>query len=331
MTNIATDQINQAKTLLDSAQSICIATGSNPSIDSLGAALSLYLSLSSLGKQVIIACPDQPRVEFSHLVGVDKLTNNLTSGGGGKNLVVSFPYQEGSIEKVSYNIDNDLFNLVIEPRENYPQVTPDSIKYSYSGGKIDLIITISTTRLDNLNFIYQNNKDLFNQKPIINIDNQNQNSRYGKVNIIDNSVSSVSELAISAFSMLGLNLNPDIASNLYAGIVSGSQNFTSSTTSVTTFEAATICLRNGAKILQPTTQPNQANSAYFSPPIPFPKTQKQPSFSPQGPKPQRQQFVQKQPQRISNPPFQPSPKVQPHQEAPPDWLKPKIFKGSTLL
>ena len=65
----------------------------------------------------------------------------------GKNLVISFPYQEGSIEKVSYNIENDKFNLVIEPRENYPVITPEMIKYSYGGGNTDLIITVGTSQL----------------------------------------------------------------------------------------------------------------------------------------------------------------------------------------
>lgn len=345
MNNIPTDQINQLKSLIDGSQSIVIATGGNPTIDSLGASLSLYLALSSKGKQVMVICPEPARVEFNNLVGIDKVTNNLNSAGGqGKNLTISFPYQEGSIEKVSYNIENDAFNLVIEPRQGYQQITPELIRYSNSGGgTADVIITIGTPSLSDLQEIYQNNQGLFSEKPVINIDSHNQNSRYGKINIIDNSSSSTSELMSSLFSQLGLPMDGDIANNLYAGIVEGSQNFTSPATSVTTFETAALCLRSGAK---KSSNPVAGSAAYFStPPVPYspqPKPQNYPKFTPKPSYQRPPTMVKNQPQRSFTPQqgYQSQPKIQqaPNQfqkqsinETPPDWLKPKIFKGSTLL
>ncbi len=333
--NNSTDQTIQVRSLLESAKEVLIALPARPTYDSVASALSLYLGLATKGIQVTVACPDEMTVEYSHLVGVDKVSNNI-SVGQGKNLVISFPYQEGSIEKVSYNIENDTFNLVIEPREGYPLVTADAIRFSNSGGNTDLIITVGVAQLSNLNNLYNNNQGLFSEKAVLNIDNNSQNARYGRVNVVDPNVSSVSELTIGLLSNVGIAMNADIATNLLAGLTSGSQNFASPRTQASTYEAAAMCIRSGArKIAQtsvktsPSTVSSQPIMPTFNKPIITGKTQQpnpkqQPQFTPQIRSPQQQP-----PSQFQQSPQQPQKKQT--NEAPPDWLKPKIYKGSTLL
>lgn len=325
MINSPTGQISQARSLLENAKEVLIALPAKPTFDSVAGALSLYLGLSAKGLQVTVVCPNDMTVEFSHLVGVDKVTNNISSGQG-KNLVISFPYQEGSIEKVSYNIENDTFNLVIEPREGYPMVTQDAIRFGAGGGNIDLIITIGVAKLTDLDQLYNNNQGLFSEKTVVNIDTDSQNTRFGRVNVIDPNVSSISELTISLFSNFGLALNADTATNLLAGMTNGTDNFNSPQTQASTYETAAMCLRSGARKItqtkssfQPATVSTQPVIPTFNKPVTLSKPQ-------QG---QKQRSFQPQTQPIQ--PQQQQKKQQPAQEAPPDWLKPKIFKGSTLL
>lgn len=344
MANIPSNQASQARNLLENAKSVLIAVHANPTVDSIAASLSLYLALSSVGKQATVICPTSMTVEFNQLVGVDKVVGSV-SGGSGRNLIISFPYQEGSIEKVSYNIENDTFNLVIEPREGYPQVTPENIRYSNGGGTTDLVITINSPRLTDLGRTYQDNQNLFRDKPLINIDYASHNARYGKVNLVDPSVSCTSELVVSLLSQLGFTIDADTASNLLTGISAGSANFSSETTSASTFEAAAICLKSGARKSIQMAAPIQYGSDAFAPmgqqqpvSIPFPNPPKA-SF----PRPQAGSFsnsnIQSQPimgkpqtgkQKTASPTHQP-PRESTHPETPPDWLKPKIYKGSTLL
>ncbi len=366
MANIPTEELNQTSTLLSSAQEILIALGKNPTYDQVAASLSLYLALSSRGKRVSIVSPQAMTVQYSQLVGIDKIAAGLDNVGNGKNLVISFPYQEGSIEKVSYNIENDTFNLVIEPREGYPVITPENINYSFSGGNIDLIFTVGVANFADLDSIYQSNQALFTDKPVVNIDCQNSNQRFAKINIIDTEASSLSELMISLLSSLGMTMDSDIASNLFGGISAATGNFTSANTSAMTFEAAAICLKNGAqKRNTATTQQNSNAFPPFSPqslsqqsqqqytkPYSMPsnginnmqksatfQSQKQQQFGGKNQlQKEKQQFVPAaQPQFQPKPPqqFQQKPATQPQQQqkpsAPPDWLKPKIYKGSTLL
>lgn len=349
MTNIQSEQANQARSFIESAQDVLIVLPKRPSFDAVASGLAFFLALSSKGKRVYIACPDQMTVEYNRLVGVDKITDSI-NGGSGKNLVISFPYQEGSIEKVSYNIENETFNLVVEPREGYPIVTPEMMRYSYSGGNTDVIICVGGSSLSDFDSIFNNNQGVFAEKPTVNIDINPQNNRFGKVNIVDPNSSSIAEITVSLFSIFGFTLDADNATNLYAGIASGSTNFTSNQTNAGTFENAAICMRHNARKVnipsvpsQNTTSENKTDPSFET----FVKQPQKPTYqqAPVQPRqtPNNSRPTPMMPQVRNNPPFMQKP-VQSQQtppvaqkppsqssDAPPDWLKPKIYKGSTLL
>lgn len=358
MTGITTDQITETRTILENAKSISIILGSNPTLDAVASSLAFYLSLSLAGKQVSVSCPTEMTVELSRLVGVDKISPSLGNAEG-KNLVISFPYQEGSIEKVSYNIENDTFNLVIEPREGYPSITAEMMRYASSGGATDAIISIGVEKLTDLNSLYTQNQQLFTDKPIVNVDIQPQNARFGKTNIIDPS-QSLSELTVNMLSQLALTIDADTATNLLAGITQASQNFTGPNTSAATFEAAAICLRHQARKTQVEKLNRVSSTAPFgipqqektAPTAPFSAQQLPKMPKPVSPRPFGQQAFnasprqsqmprnqQPMPQQVIKPQAKPTVpanytpplRENPNPETPPDWLKPKIYRGSTLL
>lgn len=230
-----------------------------------------------------IACPRPPIVGWSHLVGVNKLIQML----GNKNFVISLDYQEGSIEKVSYNIEGNKFNLVIEPRTGAPVFNEKKVSYSYSGFSADLIFAVAAPTLESLGKYYNDNKQLFQEKTVVAID-QRPSTQYGKVNIA-RAASSISEMMVHLLKTGELPINVDIASNLYDGVVAGCRSFTSPSVTADTFEAVAYLLRLGAR--------------------------KSPS---------RQEEVPDKELGVTRPEAP---------QAPPDWLKPKIYTGRspTLL
>jgi len=145
------------KKSFDQAKTILILVVDNPKLDHLASALGLYLALSKSDKKVSVACPTPMRVEFNRLVGVDKVRSNI----GSRDLVVSFPYEKDSIEKVSYNVDDAKFNLVIQPKTGFPNLDSDKVSYSYSGAEADLVFIIGAPKLDSLGPFYHNEKKLF--------------------------------------------------------------------------------------------------------------------------------------------------------------------------
>ena len=78
--------LSTIKDRLKAAKDIYILIPQNPNQDAVAAGLALYLSLKGDGKNAYIACPSPMRVEFSRLVGVDKVVSKI----GNRNLVVFF-------------------------------------------------------------------------------------------------------------------------------------------------------------------------------------------------------------------------------------------------
>src|SRR3990170_5690812 len=166
MANLNRDNINQTRTILENAKSILIVLGQNPSYDAVASALSFYLSLSAAGKQISVVSPTEMTVGYNELIAVDKIGKTIGSDNG-RNLIISFPYQEGSIEKVSYNIENDTFNLVIEPRDGYPSITSDMMRYTSAGnGSHDVIVTVGCSTISDLGQLLTANQNLLSEKPV---------------------------------------------------------------------------------------------------------------------------------------------------------------------
>jgi len=342
---------NFSQSLQKSKNALIILPATAP-VDSVAAGLSLYLSLKQTGKQVIIACSEPVSVALNRLIGVDKITNKI----GSRNLVISFDYVQDSIEKVSYHIDGGKFNLVIEPKSDFPSLDSQKVAYSYTGTACDLIIVVGASRLEALGRLYMDEQKIFTQKELVNIDISPFNTRFGRINLLDSASSSISELIGLLTKNLGLPVNADVATDIIAGIEVATNNF-SVKTRAETFEIIAWCMASGGRRAQLTTQaPAQT---FDSRPF-MPGFQPRPTYAPFG--------IQQAPQApapfsrpgpLQTPPFS-QPQVQPApQSAPakswleelnkdesqsanqadnqsaqaqsPDWLKPKIYKGSSQV
>ncbi len=301
-------QIDQLKELIAKYQSIGIAIKKTPNVDEMAAALSLYLSLQSLNKAVTIASPSDPLVEVSTLVGIDNVKTQFE--GGGKDLVVSFPYQDGEIEKVSYTLEEGYLNIIVKAGEQGLSFDEKDVEYKRGGegGTLELLFVIGTSRLVDLGSIYD--AEALKDTMVVNIDNKTDNSKFGDVVIVDPQMSSVSEIVAQIINSLALPIDIDIAQNLMSGILNGTDNFQSPKTSPLAFEMVGILMKNGAVRKQalpqrptmPTNNPfldqsfgldNQADPFGTKLPQPFPRQNEQRNRVPQ---PQRQQFPRPFPQ-----------------------------------
>lgn len=313
--------INRIAEIFNKSQSGVIIIPSNHSADSVAAATSLYLALIKMGKNINLACSSKVNYD---LTASDKFQSSLSTEGDA--LMISFPYTDGSIDKVDYNIQGEYFNLIITPREGYPKLDPNQVRYSYTGGTIDFIVVIDSSTLNNLGEIYSENQGQFIGKDIINIDRHLTNAYFGTVNYVDKTSSSISELIFKIIENLKVDFDKDIATNLYAGIAFSTNNFTSYSTNANTFETIASLLKKGAikKTIKKPTSPTNINNNSFIPPSPaiFPapkkinvstsaETQPTPIEEVEKEKqPTQQQFEGKKPQNI---------------------LRPKIFKNTGMI
>lgn len=306
-------EVTKVRDLLAKARDILIVTHERPTDDSVGSSLALYLGLTSLGKKVSIACPDAMTVGLGSYIGVNKIVNDLAAK---KNFIISLDYIDGSIEKVSYNIEGDKFNLVIEPRQGFESFSPEKVNYSYASVNADLIVAVNTIHLGGLKKLYEGNKDLFAGKPLVNVDRHLNNAMYGMVNLVDTAASTTAEIVARILSMLGVKLTVDIATNLLNAVYGGTGNFTAANVSAGAFDVASVSLKAGGKRFG--VIPPQEEKPFEETVAPQPME----AMTHDHPHPHPTMGEGMQP--IVHPPA-------PAGQAPADWLKPKIFKSSNLL
>lgn len=288
--------------------SFSIAIPINPTVDTVSAAIGLYIALTKSNKNVTIASASDIPATLG-VTGSDKIQKNLATGGD--NLIVSFPYTDGSIDKVTYNIEGTHFNLVIQPREGYDKLDPNQVKYTYSGGKVDVIIVIDAPTLNSLGELYTANQDQFKGKDIVNIDRHLTNGNFGTVNLLEKKMSSTSEIIMRMLPYLNVAMDKDVATTLYNGIVSATNNFSSYSVNPDTFEASAYLLKSGA-VKKPAMRPSPVGVPLRQPADrqPYPPAS-QPYTQPTQPynsyaQPLRQP-VDRQPMAPMQPPMTPQP------------------------
>lgn len=234
-------QLQKVVEIIQNGTSGLICIPENPSPDAVAAATALYMGLMQLGKSTAIACSSPVQ---SNLIAADKIQSEMATSGD--NLVISFPYQDGSIDKVDYFIQNDLFNIVVSPRAGTPKIEQKDVKFNYTGGTVDFIVTIDTTNLRQLGQLYADNQEQFKGKKIVNIDRHLTNSFYGTANYVNRTVSSTAELILGILQTMNVQIEPDIAANLYAGVLAATNNYTAQTVNAQTFEVSAFLMKQGA-------------------------------------------------------------------------------------
>ncbi len=242
------NSLQKAVELLQKSSSGAICLPQNPSPDAIASALALYLGLTSLGKNVIVACSTPVKADFT---AVDKIQSVVSTSG--KNLVISFPYIEGSIDKVDYFIQGNNFNIVVVPGAEQPKLTEKQVKFSYTGGAVDFIVTIDTDNLKRLGELYSENQALFDKQKIINIDRHLTNTFFGLANLIYRTASSTSEVVLAFLRAIKCPIDKEMASDLYQGMAAATKNFSSFSVSAQTFENAATLLKLGARKKSPAT------------------------------------------------------------------------------
>lgn len=338
-------QIIELKTLLPTAKSILIALPVNASIDQLAAGLALFLTLEVAGKQVSIICDDSIRVGQAYLFGVDHVQKNLPQTEGG-NLTLTLEGVAASdktvpaLEKLDWYAEGNNLNLVFHvlPGQTFQ---PARIIPHYQGSGFNLIFVVGAVNLNALGNIYQQNQQAFSGTHIVDIDIQSANTSFGQTNIVDTNASSISEVMTNLVADLGYSLDADSASNLLVGIFSATNNLSAADLGADTYMAVANCLRVGGRKPFATQMPQQTVPAYdLSALIPKqPIITSTPTATPQPQPPvQAQEYTIPAvvPPTDAGDDSQASPEERPVEEGvisetvEPEWLTPKIFKGTSL-
>lgn len=320
---------------IDQSHNILIILPQQLTIDTAAAGLSLFLSLKqylskSENRNVAIVCGMPMTVAFQRLYGVDQISSQM----GSKNLVISLKTNPDNIEKVSYDSDDQSFNLVIETKPGIPRIDKGLVDFNYRGINADLIIAVGLENPDQAGTLYSQDKSIFENKNVIVVSSGMRSTKFGNIaNIIDLQTSSTSELVAKMLQFLKMPVDGDICTNLIAGIESATNNFVYKSLA-DTFAMVSWCMRQGGRrnhLTSPINQqlgfdPNSFIKANENKVIsnPFLSVDNVANIT------SGQENLENKQAQVPQAPFVNDIKANPDpaQQVPQDWFNPKIYRGN---
>lgn len=225
----------QLKELFEKTRKGLIVLGDNADVDSGSLAASLLEVLLSYKKESFLVTNSEIPLAAKPLVKAEQLQTKVEP----KSLVLSFDWTKSALDKVSYSLDGNRFDLIISSKGK--KIDPAEISYSYKGSDFDLIISVGVQNLEFLEKIGID-KDSFERTPSINFDKNPANTKFAKINIVNENTDSLSSLAVNIFKQAEISLPTRAAETLLFGMRNSTGNFTT-VSDPATFEAAAFCKR----------------------------------------------------------------------------------------
>ncbi len=298
------EQINQT---VNQVSEIAVLVGENFDSDSLASALSLYLSLLKLGKNVEVLAPKVATVEWAKYVGVDKISHDWLS----RKFIISLNNVLGNVDKVTHYLEDGKLNIVVHALPGADRFTADNVSFSYDKPSVDLLVLIGVSKLEDLGNLYYQEQDLFSKTPVLFIRKDKIEQELSGL-VIGTGQSTIAETVAFLIKQLDWPMDVDIANNLFLGIVDGTNNFQSPNLTADALEAAAFCVRvrnqqGGFEKWAPPSSRLAENTPLVNEPNQASAAVSQPEVEESSSTPGAEQAVQD------------------------DWLVPKIYKSSNPI
>lgn len=220
-------------------------SSSPPDGDSIGSAISLYLSLKKLDKEVTAICRDLVPDVLHFLPNIKIMGNELSS-----NSEFIIQVDTALLKDISTAKEDEKTSIILHPKDK--PISEQDITFNKGAVDYDLIITVDTAELSQLGEVYENNVELFHKLPVINIDHHISNTHFGKINYVDIMASSTTELLVPILEDLAEDhkthlIDEDIATLLLTGIITDTGSFQNANTTPKSFDVAAKLVSYGAR------------------------------------------------------------------------------------
>lgn len=238
--SLNTDQ--QIYQSINNSKNILLLVPVNYSGDCLSAVLAFYNYLISKtkGDNIDFILPQKAKKIYSFLPGIREAKLEFDHI---RRLVLSINTVNTKVNKIDYTQSEDNLNIFINSVPT--EINTENVKIFYDN-YYDLIITFNSPDLKSLGEVFSDHPDFFHQTPIINIDNQASNERYGQINFVDLKVNSLSEQVFNFFIRNNLSITQEIATCLLAGLISSTKGFSNKKVTPRALEIASKLIELGA-------------------------------------------------------------------------------------
>jgi phosphoesterase RecJ-like protein len=103
---------------------------------------------------------------------------------------------------------------------------------------LEAIVCVDAAGVDRVGALYEENRDLFDRVPVLNVDHHHTNPLFGTVNFVDALASSTAELVFRLLTALEIQIDPPTATVLLFGIVGDTGSFQNGATTAGALETA---------------------------------------------------------------------------------------------
>ena len=226
------ENLLETKQLISDSKNIYLITSEEP--EAIASTLALFYTLKELSKNVNLIIETLPE-------NLSFLSPSLDFISYPKNFVLSIPNNIAQISQIYYEKNNDA--LKIHLTLDGGNIKKDNISFYFSETKPDLVITVGIKdyskelpeKLNSLGFLLDS--------PVINIDNSQDNQKFGKINLIE--TTSISKIVFDLME----NLNKESANCFLTGLVIYTENFKKNVTAEL-FEMASNLMKHNADLKQ---------------------------------------------------------------------------------
>ena len=220
---------------------------SPPDGDSLGSALAFYLILKKLDKEATVVAMDPIPEVYKFLPSIGVIGEKVAAS---KDFIIVVDCSKTKITNIKSFIEDDKANIIISPKGG--RFSSKNISFNYGPEKYDLVITVDTAAVEQLGYLYEDNIDMFNELPVINIDHHISNEQFGRINYVDYMSSSTTEILIPIIEELEKQTNKvllddDIATLLLTGIITDTGSFQNANTTPKSFDWAAYLVSKGGR------------------------------------------------------------------------------------
>jgi len=226
------ENITESKQLINDSKNIYLIPSEEP--EAIVATLALFYTLKQQGKNVNLVLEALPE-------NLKFLSPSLDFISYPKNFVISVPNKVANISQVFYEKNDDALKIHLTLENG--NIKKENIAFYFSEAKPDLIITLGVKDYSKELAGKLNSFGFLLDSPIINIDNGQENKKFGKINIVENT-----SLAETIFN-LSENISKESANCILTGIVFYTDNFKKNLTA-DIFEMAGGLMKKGADLKQ---------------------------------------------------------------------------------
>lgn len=226
-------ETNQVATLLNKSSTILLLVPEKHSVDAFSSMMALHLALLKEPEKAVHAVsPLHVPQELQFLPGSSQVQitpqmkpSIIIDIAGGVQLADVRPQAlKGGIR----------IHLLLQEGA---QITADLVETHVRQLPYDCVVIFGASDIAELGDLFTHHADFFYNTPVINIDNKPTNEHFGTINLVDITASSIAEITHEV--ILSINreyIDADIATSLYAGIVSATESFQKPSTTPHAFQ-----------------------------------------------------------------------------------------------